>query len=221
MKRVIILSVGWLAATVALLYAMLRLSLQWNFFDWSPKWDSETIAEAIGVAAVLAAIWFLGKASRDKISRVVSVLACLSLVGLAMVWFPAEPTTQGFLGRSQPSPMWFRGGRVLQLCVPGVFWFRWIWRHLAQDRSIGRPLLRSMRRPRREDRHFCGKQRTHLIVKRLRDIRSSPGKDFWKLARLSTLGNAEKSKVPSGTPEGDSSTPRHSIFSDPTASNVM
>ena len=136
MKRAIILSVGWLAAIGALLCAVLRLSLQWNFFDWSPKWDLETIAEAIGVAAVLAAVWFLGKVSRDKISRVVAVLACVSLVGLAIAWFPAEPTTQGFLGRSQPSPMWFRGGRVLLLCVPGVFWLWWMRRHLAQDRII-------------------------------------------------------------------------------------
>jgi amino acid permease len=133
MNRAIMLSVGWLAATGALLYAVLRISLQWNFFDWSPKWDFKTIAEAIGVAAVLAAIWFLGKASRDKISRSVAILACLALVCLAIAWFPAEPTTQGFLGRSQPSPLWFRGGRVLVLCVPGVFWFWWIRRHLTQN----------------------------------------------------------------------------------------
>ena len=133
MKRAIILIIGWLAAVGALLYALLRLDLHWNFFDWSPRWDLEAVAELLGVLVAVGAIWFLGKASRDKASRFVSVLVCVLVAALAFVWYPAEAKSGGFLGRTQPSPFWFRGGRALLLCVPAVIWFWWRRRHLAQQ----------------------------------------------------------------------------------------
>src|SRR5437867_1060347 len=125
--------IGWLAAIGVLLYAVLVLSFHWNFLDWSPKWDLEAVADFIGILMSLATIWFLGKASRDKVSRVVSVLLCVLVAGLAVFWYPAEARSEGFLGRTQPSPFWFRSGRVLLLCVPGLIWFWSTRRRLARQ----------------------------------------------------------------------------------------
>lgn len=133
MKRAILLIIGWLAAIATLFYAVEGLDFHWNFLDWSPAWDFGTIAMFLGILVAVATIWFLAKASRDKASRAVSLLACLLVAGLAVAWFPAEATGQGFLARTQPSPFWFRGGRVLLLCVPGVFWCWWTRRHLTQQ----------------------------------------------------------------------------------------
>ena len=133
MKRTIMLIIGWLAVMGALFYFVLMLDFHWNFFDWLPELDLETAAYILGIFVAVAAVWFLGRVSRDKISRVVAALACLALALLAIFWYPAEPTSHGLFGRIQPSPFWFRGGRVLLLCVPAVILFFWTRRHLAQQ----------------------------------------------------------------------------------------
>jgi hypothetical protein len=136
MKRIIMMIVGWFAAIGTLVWLVLWLSLHWNFWDWSATWDRGTWLSFLGILIVIAAIWFLAKASRDRASRAMSLLACILVAGFAVSLFPAEKTTgQGFLARTQPSPFWFREGRVLLLCVPGIIWFCWRRRRLAQSDS--------------------------------------------------------------------------------------
>ena len=134
MKKSIMLIVSWTVAAGALFYTVLLLSFHWNFFNWSPKWDLETVAELLIALTICAAIWFLARASRDKASRIVSILVCLLLAGFALALCPAEATSAGWLGRTQPSPVWFRAGRLLLLCVPAIIWCWWLRRHLVQQR---------------------------------------------------------------------------------------
>jgi hypothetical protein len=135
--RTIMLSAGWLVAAAAQLYAVLLLNLHWNLFDWSPKLDYNTAVYAIGIVISLCEIWFLGKFSRDKISWCAAVPACLILAWIAIHLLPAEPVTSGlWLSRSQSSPLWFRGGITLFLCMPGIFCFWWIRRHITAGKSF-------------------------------------------------------------------------------------
>jgi len=50
----------------------------------SPGNDWETAAEVVGIFVALLVIWYLGKLSRDKVSRIVSVFACAALVWCAI-----------------------------------------------------------------------------------------------------------------------------------------
>jgi hypothetical protein len=137
MRRAIALGFIWLAGAGSLLYLLLMLELQWNFFNWAPKWSAQAGAELTGVFAILVGMWFLARESRDRISLALALLACLALAIAAMLWFPAEPTSVGFLGRSQPSPLWFRAGRLGMLCVPILFWWWWIGRRFVQRGASG------------------------------------------------------------------------------------
>ena len=134
MWRAIMLIAAWLVAGFALLlYGIVNLGFGWDFLNFHPKWDLDTIVAVLIILMAEAGIWFLAKMSRDRASRVVSLLVCLYLAGFALyAVLPVEP--KGFL-RSEPSPLWFRGGLTLLLCLPGVFWIWWERRHIIQKRN--------------------------------------------------------------------------------------
>ncbi|MGA2280807.1 MAG: hypothetical protein ABSG80_10955 [Verrucomicrobiota bacterium] len=130
----IMIIVGWLAASYALFNVIFRLDFHWNFFNWLPKWDVKAALDGISILAILVCIWFLAKATRDRVSQIVSVLVCLLLAGFAVVYvFPTEPLTGGFLGRTIPSPLWYRGCISLLLCLPSVFWLWKVWHHSSHN----------------------------------------------------------------------------------------
>jgi hypothetical protein len=137
----------------------------WNFLNFSPKWNRGVVYDMSGILVSLATIWFLAKASRDKTSRAVSLLVCVLLAVGASSGLHAEKITtaereqavvskigpqstpgqviggiveiqiiRGF-SRSEPSPLWFRGGLALLLCIPSVFWVWRTFRSLVQERS--------------------------------------------------------------------------------------
>src|SRR5262245_40418537 len=113
-KRAILLTLGWLAAASAFWCASMCFYLRWNALTWAPTWDGAAALGALGSLAVLAGIWFLARVTRDRVSRIVSLLLCLLVVGFAVVFvLPAEPLSEGFLGRGRASPLWFRGGMCL------------------------------------------------------------------------------------------------------------
>jgi hypothetical protein len=123
MKHSILLSVGWLVTVGALCAAVTMIDLHWNLFFWYPSLDFIAMACGLGILGALVVICFLARFSRDQVSQVISLILCLSLLGLAIYWLPAEATDPGFFGRTRSSPLWFRGGRVFLLSVPGLFWF--------------------------------------------------------------------------------------------------
>ena len=133
-KRMLIIIVGWLAATAALSYVMLGLELYWNFFSWSPKWDVKALLYWIGILTILVCVWFLAKSTRGRVCQVISGLACITLFGFAVVGvLPAEPLSGGLLGRTMPSPLWFRGSLAVLLCLPSVFWLWKTWQQSRPD----------------------------------------------------------------------------------------
>ena len=99
MTRVIVLSIGWLVAALALYVALLILDLYWNLFDWQPKVDPIAVGLIIGVCAVLVAVRFLVRATSHRIGQGLSLVLCVALLGLAFYLFPPEPLTQGLFAR--------------------------------------------------------------------------------------------------------------------------
>jgi hypothetical protein len=137
LKRVILMIIGWLATGVALWFGVTLLDFQWAFIGFHPECDLETIAAVLIILAAETGIWFLAKASRNRTSRSVSLLICMLLTAIGLFGFlPAEQRHTTYTGNnpigivfaeilSRPSPLWFRGGLTLLLCLPCVFW---IWR---------------------------------------------------------------------------------------------
>ena len=160
--RTIGLIIGWLAAGCTLFDAMIGLEFHWNFFNFHEKWDMKTMQVITEIFAVVIGFWFLAKTSRDRASRIVSLLVCLFLAGFAVcnVLLPEAPTQAHMLGhghssdpaagalislaiqrvlsRHAPSPLWYRGSLTLLFFAPGIFFAGWEWRRLVQRRSSTR-----------------------------------------------------------------------------------
>jgi len=144
MRRTILLIIGWPVAGVALWYGVTFLYFQWALIGFHPECDLETIAAVLIILAAEIGIWLLAKVSRYRTSRSVSLLVCVLLAGIGIFgFFPAEQKHTTYSGNnpigivfaemlSQPSPIWFRGGLTLLLCVPGIFWVGWGRRHLVK-----------------------------------------------------------------------------------------
>ncbi|HWW02413.1 MAG TPA: hypothetical protein VNZ64_22130 [Candidatus Acidoferrum sp.] len=124
MTRAILVTLGWVAAAAALYVTLVSFELYWNLFDWQPRMDRNAFGLVFGVCAVLVAIRFLARAASDRMSLGVSLVLCLGLLVLAIYVLPSEPLTQGLFARKQPSPLWYRVGRLVVLALPGSLWAR-------------------------------------------------------------------------------------------------
>ena|ERR1700733_3203812 len=128
-----LLALGWLAACFVLFAAVSLIYFDLNVFDWNPKWDWGIPVCGIGALASITAIWFLGRATRDWFSFVLSLFLCLLLAGFALLFLPAEPIVPKgawFSGRHSTSPWWFRISLAILMVLPAVFWFvGWLLRH--------------------------------------------------------------------------------------------
>ena len=134
--RSIALIIGWLAGGYLLSCAFFVLKMDWNLFWFRAKWNQETIFAVSMILMAETSFWFLAKTSRDRGSRVVSLLACLLLAGTGLFSaLPPEPLSGGWLGRSMPSPFWYRGGVTCLSCLPSLFWAWWELRRFAHERD--------------------------------------------------------------------------------------
>ena len=122
MKRAIFIILGWLTAAIALYVLVLALELYWNLYDWQPRTDWKAFGLILTMFTILVGMRFLAKAGRDRFSQFVSLIACLTLLALAIYVFPPEKLTQGVFARTTPSPLWYRASRLLVMALPGVFW---------------------------------------------------------------------------------------------------
>jgi hypothetical protein len=122
MKRAVLVTFGWVIGTLGLYAALVMLELYWNFYDWQPRVDFKAFGLIFGMLAILAAIHYLARASCDRLSQGVSLMACLALLALAVYVFPPEPLTGGLFARAAVSPFWYRGARFVLLGLPGLFW---------------------------------------------------------------------------------------------------
>jgi hypothetical protein len=122
--RAFALSVGWLGAVLGLYVCLVGLELYWNFFDWLPRWDWKVALFFVAILMMLTAVWFLRRGTPDRFSRAVSLLLCLALIALALYVLPPERLSEGLFARTSPSPLWYRGGRLIVMWLPAVFWVR-------------------------------------------------------------------------------------------------
>jgi hypothetical protein len=142
--RPFILIFGWLAASCMLLYCMAGLEFDWNFFNFSTRWNRGAVVDILGIVVASATLWFLAKAGCDKISRAVMLLVAVLMAGLVIETFPPEKVPNpaplvlkpgedpmhAMVGaaihrafqRHEPSPLWFRGGQSLLVCLPVIVW---------------------------------------------------------------------------------------------------
>lgn len=135
--RAIKLVTGWVAASCALCVSVGLWNIDWDFFAFYPHWSLKTILAMLGMLGALVAMWFLTKASRDKANRVISLLLCVILAGIAVALLRADVGSgANFLGYSTYVPYWYRAIRTLPMCVPGIFWVWWTWGHYAQKHNV-------------------------------------------------------------------------------------
>jgi hypothetical protein len=142
LKRAILLIIAWVAASAALVAALVGINVLLNLFDWSPHWDWRLALSALGILASTVAIWFLARATHDRCTRIASFVLCLTLIVCAFSVLPPEhidppPEGGGFLAglflRHSPSPIWFRGGICSFMAMPAGFWVVWLLRNRRTD----------------------------------------------------------------------------------------
>lgn len=122
MKHRLLLILGWLLATAALYVTLVALELYWNLFTWRPQGDLRAAGMLVAIAGFLAAIHFLARTGSDSLTRFVSLAACLALLAIGAYVLPPEPITTGLFARAEPSPFWYRAGRLVLFALPTLFW---------------------------------------------------------------------------------------------------
>lgn len=122
MIRTMLLSTAWLGAMLVFYATMVGLEVDWNLFDWRPGLDWKFIGLLLAALMILGGMWLLAKARARRFVRAWSLLLSLALVavGFYVVW--PEPHSEGLFAREVSSPFWYRGGRLMLMCAPLVFW---------------------------------------------------------------------------------------------------
>jgi len=153
--RPILLIIGWFVGGFMLFCGVMRGEMEWNFFSFHPKWGRDTILTFALIIGAETGIWFLAKASRDRTSRIISLLVCLCLVGQGYSVLPAEAQphiipasgSDGAIARlvlhallyRDASPIWFRGGAAMLLSLPAILWIWHEWQRVKQKRETVEP----------------------------------------------------------------------------------
>ena len=122
MKRTVFLIAGWVLLAVALYLPLLLLDVYWNIVTWRPEWDGTALFLLVWIGAAAAGCYWMARASRDRLTRVVSLLICMALLALGVYVCRAEPMSFGMFGRETSSPWWYRAGRLLVLGTPALLW---------------------------------------------------------------------------------------------------
>jgi hypothetical protein len=127
------LSSAWLGVAAGLYAGLVALELYWNLIDWRPRPDFVGMGLVAWILGILCVVRYLVRRDAGSWSRFFSLALCVGLSALGAYLLPAEPLTEGFLGRATSSPWWYRGGRLAALCAPLAFWIIG-WRHTATVR---------------------------------------------------------------------------------------
>ncbi len=130
------LILGWLAVGLWGYVNMLLVELYWNLVDWEPRADWKSLLLLLCVLANLVASFVLARATRNPAARTVSLFFCVVLVGIGFYVLPAEPLGHGLFARTSPSPLWYRGTRLIIMALPSLFWAFWL---LRRRRGARRP----------------------------------------------------------------------------------
>jgi hypothetical protein len=113
---------GWLLPSLGLLYAIRCLSFEINLLDWHPDWNVTVFLSILGACVATGVIVIVSRFTKDRVSQIMSLILSLLLVLFIFETFPAEATSEGWLGRSSPSPLWFRASMSASLIFPTLIW---------------------------------------------------------------------------------------------------
>jgi hypothetical protein len=143
MGRTSFLIAAWLVALVGHYVVLVALEFHWNLFDWLPRFDLASMGLVVALLTFLAGTWHLARVSQNRVTRIVSLVGCVALLGLGIYVFPAEPKLQGLFSRQLASPVWYRGGRLLVTSCPILFWAGALFRSrshgLVSHREVSMP----------------------------------------------------------------------------------
>ncbi len=130
MRRPILLSFAWIAASVAFYACFLFLELYWNLVTWRPRLDLISVL-LVGAIIVLVCVFdWLANRIELRLSRVIAMLCSVALLALGIYTFPREPLSEGLLGRQAASPLLYRSLRLVGLGLPAVCWLgKSLWRN--------------------------------------------------------------------------------------------
>ena len=120
--RTFLTTLAWFLVNALLMAVIVELELGLNFFGWHPQWTLQVCGWVAGLPIIVVMLHYLARATQNKWVLAISSLACLALLGIVLSMVGPEPTSTGWLGRSAPSPAWYRWGRVLVGCIPIAFW---------------------------------------------------------------------------------------------------
>jgi hypothetical protein len=120
--RTLFTTLAWILVNALFLAIIVGLEFDLNFFNWHLRWTLQVGGCIAGLPVIAVMLYYLARATQDRWVLALSSLACLALVGIVLSAVGPEPTGGGWLGRSAPSPAWYRWGRVLVGCMPIAFW---------------------------------------------------------------------------------------------------
>jgi hypothetical protein len=126
-KRALLI-LAWLGVGLGLYAGLVGLELYWNLFDWRPRLDANALALTLVLLALVAASWFLARATADALTQTVAIVVCLALFAIGLYVLPPEAIKAGLFARTAPSPWWYRVVRWGGLCLPGAFFGCWQFR---------------------------------------------------------------------------------------------
>lgn len=132
MIRVIGICLAWVLATTLLAALLICLDLELNFFFWSPEWKAGVIGTFTGIGVMIVVLCYLAQITKHRISFVVALLAAAGLLGLGLIGAQPEPIGTGWLARTEPSPAWYRWGRVGVCALPLLSLGYTMWRSFTR-----------------------------------------------------------------------------------------
>ena len=130
MKRTTLTIFGWFGAIAFLIWAVLGIEFDINFFSWNPHWSPQVIGCLLGILALFTCIAFLAKVTMGRVALIVSSIACTLAVVLGLFTVAPEPLGPPgqWFSRTQSSPSWYRCARAAIAVVPMVLWAWAFWR---------------------------------------------------------------------------------------------
>jgi len=124
-KKDFFICILWLLVVAGLFYLALILTLSFNLFSWSPKYNLLGAILIIVTMVLMASVFILAKYTQSKIEIWFSLLVSLVLMifGFFVIYeLYSETLSNGVFSRKKLSPHWFRISIFLVYLTPIISW---------------------------------------------------------------------------------------------------
>ena len=116
---------AWIAMFVSIFFTTFSISLDWNFFSWNPKYDFKAFLHISVIVICLIITSIIAQQRHNLANLFLSLIGCLVFSYIASYLLPPEQQTEGWLGRHDVSPTWFRASSCIIFLLPLLFWLAW------------------------------------------------------------------------------------------------